>query len=247
MDAVVNLVGILHEGGASTFERAHVELPRRIGTAARKAGVRRILHMSSLGASAEGPSKYQRSKAAGEAALREAAGDLPVTIFRPSVIFGEGDAFLNMFATFLRVAPIFPIARPDARFQPIWVEDVARCFTDALGNPDTFGATYELAGPKVYRLRELVELVAATMGKKRRVLGLPGPLAALQAFTLEHLPGKLMTRDNLRSMQVDNVAAGPFPAVFGFRPASIEAIVPEYLAPDAARARYARYRHYAGR
>jgi NADH dehydrogenase len=247
MDAVVNLVGILHEGGGRTFRSCHVELPRKVGAAARKAGVQHVLHMSSLGASAEGPSAYQRSKLAGEAAIREAAGPLPVTVLRPSVIFGEGDAFLNMFATFLRLAPVFPLARPDARFQPIWVEDVARCFADALGDPRTFGATYELGGPKVYRLRELVEFVAATMGKRRAILGLPEPLARLQAFTLEHLPGKLMTRDNLDSMKVDNVCAGPFPGLFAFRPASLETVAPAYLAGSAARARYARYRHFAGR
>jgi NADH dehydrogenase len=247
MDAVVNLVGILHEGGGRTFQSCHVEFPRKVGEAARKAGVLQVLHMSSLGAGAQAPSAYQRSKHAGEGAIREAAGPLPVTVFRPSVIFGEGDAFLNMFATFLRLAPVFPLARPEARFQPIWVEDVARCFADSLGDPRAFGATYELGGPKVYRLRELVELVAATIGKRRRILGLPGPLARLQAFTLEHLPGKLMTRDNLDSMAADNVCAGPFPEAFAFRPASIETVVPAYLAGTAARARYARYRHYAGR
>jgi NADH dehydrogenase len=247
MDAVVNLVGILHESGRRTFEACHVELPRYVATAARKAGVLQVLHMSALGASAQGPSDYQRSKAAGEAALREAAGPLPVTIFRPSVIFGEGDAFLNLFARFLRIAPVFPVARPDARFQPIWVEDVARCFADSLGNRRAFGATYELGGPKVYSLRELLEFVATTLGKKRRVVGLPAPIASMQAFALEHLPGKLMTRDNLRSMEVDNVCAGPFPEAFGFRPASMEAIVQEYLSADVARARYPRYRNYAGR
>lgn len=247
MDAVVNLVGILHESGSRTFERCHVELPRLVGRTALKSGVRHILHMSSLGASPEGPSAYQRSKAAGEVALREAADLVPVTIFRPSVIFGEGDQFLNMFASFLRIAPVFPVARADARFQPIWVEDVARCFADALGDPRAFGATYELGGPEAYTLRELVELVAKTKGWRRKVIGLPRPLGAAQAFVLEHLPGKMMTRDNLRSMDVDNVTSGPFPAVFGFRPAALETIVPEYLASDVARARYPRYRHYAGR
>jgi uncharacterized protein YbjT (DUF2867 family) len=247
MDAVVNLVGILHEGKGQGFQACHVELPRQVARAARRMGVRRLLHMSALGADPQGPSKYQRSKGEGEAALRAEAGDMPLTIFRPSVIFGERDDFLNMFATFLRLAPVFPLARADARFKPIWVEDVARCFAVALEEPRTFGQAYELCGPTVYTLRELVRFVATTIGKRRAVIGLPGPVGRLQAFVLEHLPGRMMTRDNLDSMKVDNVCAGPFPPVFGFEPAPLETIVPEYLAAPGSQSRYSRYRHYAGR
>ena len=247
MDAVVNLVGVLHEGGGRAFQACHVELPRKVAQACRAAGVHHLLHMSALGASRDGPSAYQRSKAEGEEAVRAAAGILPVTILRPSVIFGEGDHFLNLFATLVGLFPVIGLASADARFQPIWVEDVARCFADALGDPRAFGATYELGGPKVYTLRELVEFVAATLGRKRAIVGLPAALGTLQAFMLEHLPGKLMTRDNLRSMSVDNVCASGFPATFKFQPAALESVVPGYLAGSAARARYSRYRHYAGR
>ena len=247
VDAVVNLVGILHETRRQSFEACHAQLPRKVVEACRATGVRHLLHMSALGASADGPSKYLRSKAAGEAAVREGAGIVPFTIFRPSVIFGEHDRFLNLFATLVRLFPAIPLAAAGARFQPVWVEDVARCFATALGNPRCFGQTYELGGPKVYTLAELVRLVSATLGRRRAVVPLPGPLAGLQAFVMERLPGKLMTRDNLASMRVDNVAAGDFPAVFGFQPSPIEAIVPEYLRGSAARARYPRYRSFAGR
>ncbi|MEO7743227.1 MAG: complex I NDUFA9 subunit family protein [Usitatibacter sp.] len=246
MDAVVNLCGILHESSRQTFEACHVELPRKVAEAARARGVRHLLHMSALGASPEGPSEYLRTKGRGEAALRQAAGTLPFTIFRPSAIFGAGDRFLNLFASLARL-PLLPLAAAGARFQPVWVEDVARCFVAALGDPRTFGQAYELAGPRVYTLAELVRLAADAAGRKARIVALPGAAATLQAFTFEHLPGKLMTRDNLRSMSVDNVTASDFPAIFGFRPSPPEAVVPAYLAPTGARARYSGYRHYAGR
>jgi NADH dehydrogenase len=247
MDAVVNLVGILHPGGGASFASAHVELPRGIARACRVAGVRQLLHMSALGASASGPSEYLRSKAAGEEAVRAAGGELPFTIFRPSVIFGENDHFLNLFAKLARVFPVIPLAGAHAKFQPIWVEDVARCFVSSLGEPRALGSTYELCGPRVYALEELVRLVAATIGRPRGIVALPGGLASLQAFVFEHLPGHLITRDNLRSMSVDNVCAGPFPQVFGFEPSPLEAVVPEYLVGTGTRARYQRFRHYAGR
>src|SRR6187402_269049 len=147
MDAVVNLVGILHEGGREDFKTCHVELPRKVAQACRRAGVRHLLHMSALGADPQGPSAYQRSKGEGEAAVRDAAAEVPVTIFRPSLIFGAG-GFIDVFATLVRTFPVLPLAAPKARFQPVWVEDVARCFAAAMGDPRTFGQTYELGGPK---------------------------------------------------------------------------------------------------
>ncbi len=247
MDAVVNLVGILHPSHKGSFKDVHVELPRRVARACHAAGVQQLLHMSALGASRSGPSEYLRTKAEGEEAVREAAGILAATIFRPSVVFGEKDRFLNLFAKLVRLFPVIPLAGAKARFQPIWVEDVARAFLATLGNPRAFGQTYELAGPRAYTLEELVRFVAATLGKKRTIVALPAGLANLQAFVFEHLPGKLMTRDNLRSMSVDNVASGTFPGIFGFQPAALEAIAPEYLAGTITRARYPRYRHNAGR
>jgi NADH dehydrogenase len=247
MDAVVNLAGVLHESRGAGFESVHVELPRKIAGACRAAGVRQLLHMSALGASATGPSRYLRSKAAGEERVREAGEALPFTIFRPAVIFGEQDRFLNLFASLARYSPVLPLGGAKARFQPIWVEDVARCFVTSLGNSRTFGAAYELCGPKAYTLEELARFAAQTLGRHPRIVRLPNSVAALQAFVFEHLPGKLITRDNLRSMSVDNVCAGPFPAVFGFAPSPLEAVVPQYLAGGSIRARYQQYRHNAGR
>jgi len=247
MDAVVNLAGILNPRGRDTFARTHVELPRRIGHAARKAGVRRLLHMSALGASSTGPSEYQRTKGEGEEAVRTGPSETAWTIFRPSVIFGERDKLTNLFAGLARVSPVIPLARAQARLQPVWVEDVARCFVSSLGDGRTFRQSYELCGPRACTLEELVRLSIGTAGLKRRIVRLPDSLAAMQAFTFEHLPGKLISRDNLRSLSVDNVCAGPFPAVFGFTPAAMEAVLPEYLAAGGTRARYDRYRNLAGR
>jgi len=245
MDAAVNLVGILNEGGGATFRSAHVELPRKIAEACRAAGVRHLLHMSALGASRDGPSEYQRSKAAGEEAAR--AAGVPCTIFRPSVIFGEHDSFLNMLATLTRLFPVIALAAANARFQPVWVEDVARAMVASLGDHRTVGETYALCGPAVYTLAGLVRAVGDMTGHRRAIVALPEALASLQAAILERLPGKMITRDNLLSMKVDNVCAGPFPAVFGFEPARLEAVAPRYLAHGTLRDRYDKYRHCAGR
>lgn len=247
MDAVVNLVGILHPSRGKGFDAVHVELPRRIARACHGAGVQQLLHMSALGADPNGPSEYQRSKGRGEAALRQAAGILPWTIFRPSVIFGEGDHFLNLFASLARAFPVIPLAGAQARFQPVWVEDVARCFVQSLGDTRVFGQSFNLCGPKAYSLEELVRFVASTLGLERRIWPLPPALARMQAFMLEHLPGKLMTRDNLASMSVDNTCDDAFPAIFGFQPSPLEAVAPLYLAGANTRDRYQRYRNVAGR
>jgi NADH dehydrogenase len=247
MDAVVNLVGILHPSRGKGFDAVHVELPRRIARACHAAGVQPLLHKSALGADEKGPSGYQRSKGRGEAALKQAAGILPWTIFRPSVIFGEGDRFLNLFASLARAFPVIPLAGAGARFQPVWVEDVARCFVQSLGETRAFGQSFNLCGPRAYSLEELVRFVASTLGLRRRIFPLPPALARMQAFVLEHLPGKLMTRDNLASMSVDNTCADAFPALFGFKPSPLEAVAPLYLAGANTRERYQRYRNVAGR
>jgi NADH dehydrogenase len=242
MDAVVNLVGILHESRAQRFADVHAELPRKVAQACRAGGVQQVVHVSALGASEKAPSRYLRSKAAGEAALRLASVEVPWTVLRPSVIFGEDDRFLNLFADLVKLFPVVPLAAPGARFQPIWVEDVARCCIDALGNPAAYDEAFDLCGPRVYTLEELVRFVAATLGLDRSIVGLPAPLGALQAFVLEHLPGKLMTRDNLRSMSVPSVCSGRPPVFCALEPSSIEAIVPAYMGPQSIGARYARYR-----
>ena len=244
MDAVINLAGVLHDAkGVRGFDETHVELTRKIIAACHARGVRRYVHMSALGADVNGPSKYQRTKGAGEALVR--ASNLDWTIFRPSVIFGSGDKFLNLFASLLAVLPVIFLGSPNARFQPVFVEDVAAAFVRCLDDPAAHGQTYDLCGPRIYTLRELVALVGEVTGRRRPTIGLNDTLSLLQAFSMELLPVKLLTRDNYHSMKVDNVSNQAFP--FGIQPAALEAVIPTYLGHATSRARYDGYRGHAGR
>src|SRR5688572_25638918 len=219
-DAVYNLVGILHgrrgrrdERGphdyGPDFARMHVELPQMVVRACRANGVARLLHMSALGAAPRGPSEYLRSKGIGEQAVL-AADDLAVTAFRPSVIFGREDRFLNQFALLARFLPVIAVPCPGARFQPVYVGDVARAMVSALDAPESHGQVYELCGPAVFTMKEIVELVCAITHRRRLVIGMPDRLSYLQALVMEHLPGPLLSRDNLRSMLVPSVCSGAF-------------------------------------
>ncbi|MHB8534462.1 MAG: complex I NDUFA9 subunit family protein [Sulfuricaulis sp.] len=234
-DCVINLIGILNETGRDGrgFARAHAALPEKIVQACGAAGVTRLLHMSALHASAGAPSHYLRSKAQGEEAVRRAASaDFHVTCFRPSVIFGPGDGFLNRFAALLRRVPgVFPLACPDSRFQPVYVEDVVSAFERSLDRYETFGKAYNLCGPKTYTLREIVAYVARRLDKRVCILGLNDALSYLQAAVFEFMPGKPFSLDNYHSLQIDSVCDGKFPEVFGIRPASLEQIAPDYLSP----------------
>jgi uncharacterized protein YbjT (DUF2867 family) len=243
-DAVINLVGVLHDGrGKRSFRGAHVELARAVVDACRGAGVPRLLHMSAVGADGNGPSAYLRSKGEAEQVVR--ASGLDFTIFRPSVIFGPDDAFLNLFARLLAVTPVFPLAGASTRFQPVYVNDVADAFVTALSHPDASGASFDLCGPRVYTLRDIVAFAACVTGRSRLIIGLPAPLAYCQALALELLPRPLMSRDNLRSMQVDSLCHCAFP--FGIQPAAMEAVAPAWLAEQTPRVRYDDFRSRAGR
>ncbi len=243
--AVINLVGILNEGDGKTFARAHVELVHTVVMACRKAGVTRLVHMSALHADPAGPSAYQRSK--GEAEAIVADSGLRWTIFRPSVIFGRGDAFLNLFARLLRMLPVVALAGAHVRFAPVHVGDVAHCFVQAVDDDLTIHSRYDLCGPNVYTLAQLVRYVGQVAETERSVIALGPGLSRLQATVLEFLPGQLMSRDNLLSMQRDSVCSGPFPAVFGITPSALEAIAPEYLSPAAGKSHYDRFRASSGR
>lgn len=236
-DAVINLVGILKGGEGNPygkgFARAHVELPGRIAHAAVAAGVPRLIHMSALQAAAEAPSGYLRSKAAGEAAVRACEPGLAVTVFRPSVIFGQGDSFLTLFAGLLKRVPLVPLACPDALFQPVWVEDVAAAFAAALLHPESAGRAYDLGGPNRYTLRQLVDYAGTVSGHRRPILGLPPALSYLQALAMEWLPGGPMTRDNVRSMRLPSVCPDGSAFPFDIRPRALEAVAPDYLGPQA--------------
>jgi uncharacterized protein YbjT (DUF2867 family) len=245
MDAVINLVGVLHSRSGKPygpdFARAHVELPRKVVAACRRAGVRRYLHMSALGASADGPSMYQRSKAAGEAEAMSDPG-LMTTIFRPSVVFGEEDNFLNLFAHLQRLLPVMLLGGADARFQPVYVEDLVGAMIASLENHDSYRRAIEVVGPKVYTLRELVKLAGRYSGHQRPVIGLPFGLARLQAWFLEHAPGgPVMSRDNLDSMRVDNIA----PPGTATMPTAVEDVAPYYLGPQVPTASYQHTRRHA--
>jgi NADH dehydrogenase len=230
-DVVVNLIAIL-QGSEAAFERAHVQLPQRLTRLC--PAHTRLVHVSALGVSEQAPSRYLRSKARGEAVLRAARPE--ATVLRPSVIFGADDSFLNLFARLQGLFPLMPLAGAEARFQPVWVEDVARallrCIVDA---PATTGRVFEAAGPREWRLAELVRLAGRLSGHQRPILPLPGPLARLQALAMECLPGEpLMSRDNLDSMRVPNVASGQLPglAELGITPADLETVAPGYLGRD---------------
>ena len=253
-DAVVNLVAILH-GTQAEFSRVHVELVKKLVNACRVGGVRRLVHVSALGASSNAASMYQRSKAEGEAVL--AASGLDVSILRPSVIFGAGDQLLNLFAKLQATFPIMPLGGADARFQPVWVEDVAQAIIHLLGDRAAVGASggkgeapvYEACGPEVFTLKQLVQLAGRLSETERPVLSLPSALARLQAVLMEWVPGRpLLSRDNLASMQTDNVSGGVLPGIekLGITPGALSAIAPAYLQPRETNQLLAR-RRAAGR
>lgn len=251
-DAVINLVGILHDHDSRLpygkgFDAAHAQLPKKIITAMKTAGVRRLVHMSALGADVNGPSEYLRSKGEGEAAVLASATELDVTVFRPSVIFGIGDKFLNTFAHILKLAPVFAAGGMSARFQPVYVGNVADAFVSCIEDVNTFGQVYELCGPKVYTLRELVEYVGTVSGNKRPVYQLNDFWAYLQAGLLWLLPDPPMSPDNLRSMDVDNVASAGGQTYPGWNPAALEAVAPTYLGKVAPKSKLDGFRLHAGR
>lgn len=236
-DVVINLIAILH-GGEADFQRVHVELPRKLVAACQSSGVKRVVHVSALGAAADAPSKYLRSKAAGEAVLRAAGLDL--TVLRPSVIFGEHDRFLNLFASLQAVAPVMPLAGAAARFQPVWVEDVAAAIVASIDDRSSIGQTVECGGPTVYTLEQLVRFAGRCAGHERPVIALPDAIARLQAVVMGWLPGEpLMSGDNLDSMRLPNVLSGDSPGLeaLGIEPASMEAVMTPLLAGRAGVAR----------
>lgn len=250
-DAVVNLVAILH-GNEKAFQKAHVELPMKLARACAAAGVSRVVHISALGADAGAPSMYQRSKAAGEQALQSAG--LRLSVLRPSVIFGAEDKFLNLFAKLQQVFPVMPLAGGTTRFQSVWVEDVADAVLRCLRDDATIGQTYEACGPNVFTLKELVQLAGrlggANNGQGRPVLPLPLWAGQLQALLMELAPGEpLMSRDNLASLQVDNVASGRLPglAALGLSPEPLSAVAPSYLGRRGLRTGLLAMRKTAGR
>jgi uncharacterized protein YbjT (DUF2867 family) len=249
-DAVINLIGILNQGGGHSFQHLHVELPDLIIDACKSARVTRLLHMSALNASTTGEvSEYLRSK--GEAQNRvltnsSSHGGLNVTSFGPSVIFGHDDSFFNRFAGLLRLLPgPFPLACPDSRFAPVYVGDVAEAFAQSLDNRKTWKRHYELCGPRSFTLRELVQYTARQMGLNKPIIGLNDSLSRLQGHALGMLPGKPFSYDNYLSLQVDSVCSQDGLAELGIEATDIDAVVPYYLGPRAERSRFLKLRSLA--
>jgi len=231
VDAVINLVGILNPSRRQSFEQVHAELPARIVQACRESGVRRLLHMCALHASPNAPSAYLRSKARGEKTVLDAESrELHVTSFRPSVVFGPADHFTNRFADLLRKVPLaFPLACAEARMQPVYVEDVVQAFVAALDRAESFGQRYNLCGPEVLTLQEIVTRIAVQAGLRRRIIPLGNTLSRVQAALLQFAPGKPFTPDNFQSLQVASVCDGPFPAFAGVMPSRLDDVLVRYL------------------
>jgi NADH dehydrogenase len=241
-DAVVSMAGILNETGSSGngFEKVHVDLVRNIIGACEKTGVTRLLHISALHAGG-GESLYLKTKGKAEELLKSSK-NLHVTIFQPSVIFGEGDEFFNRFAGILQLAPVLPLAMPKSRLQPVFAGDVAACMLASLDDPMTWGKTYKLVGPKSYTLKELVQFTADTLGKRRRIIGLPTPVSALMAKVMNLVPGKPFSWDNYLSLKTDNTSDESGFRYFGIEPRSIEIEVPYYLAGSPHQRRLGSFR-----
>jgi uncharacterized protein YbjT (DUF2867 family) len=246
-DVAINLVGILNEKGhdGSGFRVAHLELTEKLLAACLETGTGRLLQMSALKANAErGPSHYLRTKGQAEQAIHSTAGeDLRYTIFRPSVIFGPDDSFINRFAGLLRFMPILPLARTDARFAPVYVEDVVDAFAHALTDPATYGQIYQLCGPDIFTLGEIVSYIRQQLKLHRLVLPLPDALGRMQALTAEYLlPGKPFSMDNFRSLTVGSVCTEDGFAALGIEPRSMKTIVPQYLNPRGHKDAMSRHR-----
>jgi uncharacterized protein YbjT (DUF2867 family) len=249
-DVVINLVGILNERGfgGGGFRRAHVELTQSVLLAARSAGVPRLLQVSALKAATDAPSYYLRSKGEAEKLIRDQGGVLDWTILQPSVMFGPGDSFLNRFAGLLASVPgVFPLARPGSRFQPVSVDDVVAALRHCLSGGACSRQTYQLGGPKVYTLREIVELVAKTTGRRPWIMGLPNILGSLQGFFFNFIPGRPFSSDNYRSLTVDSVCDSDGFAKLGIQPHSMVAAARQFLGAQEDNHRLSENRAAAGR
>ncbi len=243
-DAVINLIGVLHSSGRDSFHNIHVAMARRVAAACQVEGVCRLLHMSALGASADAPSEYLRSKAEAEVVVN--SHGLKSTIFRPSVIFGAGDHFVNQFRKLLATLPMMGVVCPQAQLSPVWVEDVAAAFVNALEDKQSIGQVYELCGGRTYQMFELIGTIAEFSGSATRLMPLSDSMSKLMARIMGILPGKLFTLDNYHSLQVPSVCH-PERLPANWQPKSLRSYLAQEIPPAKIRARYIKMRQQAGR
>jgi uncharacterized protein YbjT (DUF2867 family) len=243
-DAVINLIGILNPSGRDNFHNVHVAIARRVASACQAEAVCRLLHMSALGASTDAPSEYLQSKAEAEVVIN--SHGLKTTIFRPSVIFGNGDQFINKFNKLLNLTPALGVVCPQAQLSPVWVEDVARAFVKAVEDKTTIGQIYELCGGRTYNMFELVQAIAETSEQPTRLLPLSDRTSKLMAKILGVLPGKVFSYDNYLSLQVPSVCHKDHQPE-NWQPRSLRNYLMQELAPAKTRARYMKMRQQAGR
>ena len=248
-DAVINLVGILNETRSSKqkFKTAHVDFTQRLLETCEKLGIQRYLQVSALKAEPEtSPSEYLRTKGEAEALVQKSS--LNTTIFRPSVIFGANDSFVNKFAMLLNIPnPLFFLPVPNARFAPVYVDDVVEGIARSIDNPETYKKRYSCCGPKIYSMRELIQLIADTMGVKRKIIGLNPFLSKLAASFLGIMPGKPFSKDNYLSLQVNSICENNGLERLGISPVSMESVIPTYLQARDANLEFDEFRRTAGR
>lgn len=229
-DVVINLAGILNPQGDNNFKKVHVDVAQRVAEATRSVGTTRLLHMSALNADENGESEYLRTKGAAQKHVLSTEG-LQVTSFAPSVIFGPGDNFFNLFASLLELLPVFPLTSAATRFAPVYVGDVVDAFINSINKPETFGKNYELCGPEVYSLKELVQYTAKQIGSSSKIIPLGRVMSRPLVAIMNMLPGSPITKDNFKSMKQDSVCQNNSAInELGLSLHSIDSVVPGYLA-----------------
>ncbi len=247
-DIVINLVGILNENKRTSFQKAHVQLPKQIVAACQNNNTSRLIHFSALGVSENAPSNYLKSKWQGEEEVKNLEkNDVEVTILRPSVVFGKEDSFVNLFLKIMTMFPVLPLVKPTSLIQPIFVEDLAEAVLTILRSYGRTGNTYELGGPKTYTLKKILKIICTSRNKRRLIVPLPDFVSRRIASLMEMMPLKILTRDNLLSLGVENTTTQNFSKIFKIEPESLESYLQKKAVPFDQHNRKAKRRGYANR
>jgi NADH dehydrogenase len=245
-DVVINLLGILHQSKKDSFDKIHHLWPSHLAKIMKELGINRLMHVSALGAGPDAPSLYLKSKILGETALLKQT-DLYLTILRPSIIFGAKDNFINMFKLLVKWLPLIVLLSPQSKFQPIYIEDISEILTKCLWDKRTYGKVYELGGPDVFSLKEIIKLIIKSEKLQRLIIPLNKPLSYLFALSMEILPIKILTRDNWRSMQVDNVVDIQYAMPYRYPLERLEHYLENKKNRSPMRSKYNFYRSKSGR